>query len=231
MAGTVMHLVIADMLLDKLNIKNTTYFYCGNLAPDAIMARKNYTRDMKRHTHFKDGIRLHELHLPEKYKVYEKRLNQFVEQYVNPKDPHFEIYFGYLTHMLVDELYILKYRDHFVENCLAMGKEPDDKEYFDLFTKDVDQVDWELVRTYKFKNPMPESVILEEFYEIPDYITNEELLASKAFVVNKNFIAKQEKKPLQIMSFQENLDFIRLCAESIPLLLRERFPFLKDRVL
>lgn len=225
MAGTVMHLVIADRLLDQLNIENTTYFYCGNLAPDAIMARKNYSRDMKRHTHFKDDIRLHELRLPEKYAIYEERLNRFATQYVKPEDTHFEIYFGYLTHMLVDELYILEFRDKFVDECVSMGKEPFDAEYFDLFTKDVDQVDWELVRTYKFKNPMPESVVLEETYEIKNYITSEELLDSKAFIINKNFTLTHEKESLNVMTMQENLDFIELCVERIPELIRTRFPW------
>lgn len=60
MAGTITHLVIADMLLKTMPedilscIHNRALFYCGNLAPDAIMAREGYVREMKKHTHFKD---------------------------------------------------------------------------------------------------------------------------------------------------------------------------------
>ncbi len=36
MAGTITHLVIADRLLEPLQIRRPALFYCGNLAPDAI---------------------------------------------------------------------------------------------------------------------------------------------------------------------------------------------------
>ena len=72
MAGTVTHLVIADQLLEPLGINNPALFYCGSLAPDAIMAREGYQREMKRHTHFKDGIHLKELHLPDCYDKYRR---------------------------------------------------------------------------------------------------------------------------------------------------------------
>ena len=42
------------------------------MAPDAIMARENYVREMKRHTHFKDGIRLNEFHKKENYQKYKE---------------------------------------------------------------------------------------------------------------------------------------------------------------
>lgn len=223
MAGTVMHLVIADRLMDTLKIQNPGFFYCGNLAPDAIMARKNYVREMKRHTHFKDEIRLYEFRQPEKMKIYMERLMNFYQTLVAPPSEHFEIYYGYLTHMLVDELYLLHFRDRFVDQLLAAGKEPTDEAFFNLFTKDVDLVDWELVRTYQFKYPMPEILRLKETYEIPGFITSEELQGSKEFIITKNFVNKHEKAPLQVMTMEQNLAFIELCVHEIPGILRERF--------
>lgn len=223
MAGTVMHLVIADRLMDTLKIENPGYFYCGNLAPDAIMARKNYTREMKRHTHFKDNIRLHELRQPEKYQIYLERFMEFYHTLVEKPSEHWEIYFGYLTHMLVDELYLLHFRDRFVDKLLAAGKEPTDADFFISFTRDVDLVDWELVRTYQFKYPMPDILRLKETYEIPGFITSEELLGSKEFIIHKNFITPHEKEPLSVMTMEQNLEFIELCVREIPVILKERF--------
>ena len=223
MAGTVMHLVIADRLLDILKINNPARFYCGNLAPDAIMARKNYVRDMKRHTHFKDDIRLHELRLPEKQCIYRERLMNFYHSHVEPEREQKEVYLGYLTHMLVDELYILKFRDEFVDRLIAEGKEPTDETYWAGYPHDVDLVDWEIVRSYKFKYNMPDILRLNEHYEIEGYISEEELLDSKEFIIKKNFLTKHEPEEPHMMEMKKNLDFIELCVREVPKMLRERF--------
>ena len=223
MAGTMMHLVIADRLLEYLNIENPALFYCGNLAPDAIMARENYERSMKRHTHFKDGTSLHQFRYPEHQAAYMERLLRFYETLVVPESPSQEVYLGYITHMLVDELYILHFRDRFVDMLVSQGKHENDKEFFDMFVDDVDQVDWELVRTYPFRHKMPDILRAESSYEIPEFITNAELLDSKDWVINKFFVEKHDKEPLQVMTMEANLQFIELCVEKIPQILRERF--------
>lgn len=243
MAGTVMHLVVADRLLEQLGIQNPGYFYCGNLAPDAIMNRKNYVREMKRHTHFKDGIRLHELREPGNFQVYLGKLMDFYHTLVEKPDPHHEIYFGYLTHMLVDELYLLHFRDGFVDQLIAEGKSPTDEAFFRLFTKDVYLVDLELVRTYAFHHPMPESLRIGEEYEIPGLVTCQELSDSKEFIINMNFkkaeaaekprdevnqfyypdVSDQFTKELKVMTMQQNLDFIELCVREVPQILAQRF--------
>ena len=223
MAGTVMHLVVADRLMDFMKIENQAYFYCGNLAPDAIMARKNYERDMKRHTHFKDGIRLHEFRQPDKMNIYMERLMEFFHKYVEREDAHHEIYLGYLTHMLVDELYILHFRDRFVDRLIAEGREPVDMSFWDLFTHDVDQVDLELVGSYGFRQKLPDYLRISEEYEIEDYITSEEILDSKEFIINKNFTKWHVPEELYVMTLENNLEFIELCVKEIPVILSERF--------
>lgn len=223
MAGTIMHLVIADKLLDKLAINNPALFYCGNLAPDAIMARKQYEREMKRHTHFKDKIHLHEFRKAENQRIYQERFVDFYNRFVRLETPNRELYLGYVVHMLVDELYILEFRDRFVDCLVQEGKEPTDEAFFKKYVEDVDQVDWELVRSYQFHCKMPEILYSENEYEIDGWITKEELLDSREFIIRKNFETKHEKKTLQVMSLQENLDFIELCVNRIPSLLIERF--------
>lgn len=223
MAGTVMHLVIADRLLEKLQIRNPGFFYCGNLAPDAIMDRKNYVREMKRHTHFKDGMHLHEFRKPENVKVYLERLRAFYDAFVASPSEHWEIYFGYLTHMLVDELYLLHFRDDFVDRLVASGKDPLDKDFWDLFTKDVDNVDLELARKHSFRHAMPDALRIREPYEIPGLITRQELLDSKEFIIRKNFDMTKQIQALRVMTMERNLEFIELCVAEIPRILRERY--------
>lgn len=228
MAGTIMHLVIADRLLIPLSIHNPSYFYCGNLAPDAVMNRENYEREMKRHTHLKDHMRLYRFHEPENYKVYSQRLQSFYEDYVAVEDKHHDIYFGYFVHLLTDELYILNFRDRHVNKLLSIGKEPTDSDYFSRFGQDVNQVDWKLLQTYTFRYPMPDSLHIPEKYEIPGYVTNRELLDSKNYIIQKNFDTPHLPEPLQTMSYEENLEFIELCVNRIPLILKERFSLCSD---
>ena len=208
MAGTVTHLVIADRLLEPLHIQHPALFYCGNLAPDAIMARENYQREMKRHTHFKDNIRLSDLRLPECYERYRRTLNAFTDRYLRPGRPDYELYLGYVTHMLADEVFILTLRDAHVDGLIASGREPNDPDYFAAFGRDVDLNDWRLVREYTFRHPMPDILLTEQNYEITDYITCRELQSSKAFIIHKNFLTSHEECKPTVFSYEENMRFI-----------------------
>ena len=97
MAGTITHLVIADRLLLKLpdrikdRIKNLSLYYCGNLAPDAIMARENYVREMKKHTHFKDGIPEDELAKKENFELYRSRFEAFARHFLIEQIEDFDL--------------------------------------------------------------------------------------------------------------------------------------------
>lgn len=209
MAGTVTHLVIADQLLEPLHIQRPALFYCGNLAPDAIMARENYEREMKRHTHFKDHMHLRDLHLPGCYERYRRAFLDFTERFLRPDSPDYELYLGYTTHILADEVFVLSVRDAHVDRLAASGRNLDDPEYFAAFGRDVDLNDWRLAREYPFRHPMPDILLTEQDYEIPGYITRRELQDSKAFIIHKNFLTPHgECEPL-VFSFQENTRFIR----------------------
>ncbi len=208
MAGTITHLVIADRLLGPLQIQRPALFYCGNLAPDAIMARENYQREMKRHTHFKDHIRLGELRLPQYYDRYRRAFRSFTDRYLHPGRPDYELYLGYVTHILADEVFILTLRDSHVKRLTASGKMPDDPEYFAAFGRDVDLNDWRLIREYAFRYPMPDILLEEQDYEITDYITCRELQDSKAFIIEKNFLTSHEESRPAVFSFEENTGFI-----------------------
>lgn len=218
-----MHLVIADRLLNKLNIKNPALFYCGNLAPDAIMARENYVREMKNHTHFKDGLKPYEFRIKKNQEDYMERFMNFAKTFLNPSDPHYELYLGYVVHMLTDELFLTDYYEYFLVELEKKNIHPSDMEFTKNFISDVDQVDWELVRTYKFTYSMPDILKSVDGYDIPGWITAYEISVSKQFIINKNFETKHEKEPLKVTTLERNLDYIDLCVERIPVLLSERF--------
>lgn len=222
MAGTVVHLVIADKLLEKLNIKNPSLFYCGNLAPDAIMGRTNYTREMKNHTHFKEGQKPYTFRIKENKEAYLKRFLKFSDEFLKQEDPNYELYLGYIVHILVDELFLLDYYEEFIVDLEAKGQSPVDEVFSKNFVHDVDQVDWELVRTYSFKYPMPDILFEEENYDIPGWIFASELSGSKRFISDRNFRTPHEKEELRVASYERNMQFIDYCVDEIPQILIER---------
>ena len=224
MAGTIMHLVIADRLLDRLNIENPALFYCGNLAPDAIMARENYVRDMKTHTHFKDGLKNYEFRIKSNQEAYRKKLLDFAKFFLKRDDPHYELYLGYIVHILVDELYLLEYYEEFLVELEKKNIPPTDETFGRAFVADVDRVDWELVRSYQFRYPMPEILLSISGYEIPGWITASEIEESKNFIINKNFICTHEKEALEVTTYEKNKEFMDICVSRIPEMLAFKAP-------
>jgi len=216
-----MHLVIADRLLNKLDIKNPALFYCGNLAPDAIMGRENYIREMKNHTHFKDGLKPYEFRIKSNQPPYRERLLNFAKEFLNEEAPDYELYLGYIVHIFVDELYLLEYYEDFLIDLEKKNILPTDEAFCRSFTGDVDRVDWELVRNYKFKYPMPEILLQESGYEIPGWIYEGELEGSKRYIIYKNFECVHEKQPLEVTTFEKNEAYMDLCVERIPLMLQK----------
>jgi hypothetical protein len=224
MAGTITHLVIADKLLGRLSpevlgtIADIPLFFCGNLAPDAIMAREGYVREMKKFTHFKDGIGEDELAVPEKYALYRSRLQAFRDKHVVLGSRDYELYLGYVTHMLADEVFVLRVRDRHVEEMrrLAGDGGMDYESYFRQFGRDVDLNDWRLLREYHFSRDVLSDIQSRTDYEIDGMITQSELASSKAYIIRKNFLTSHplDEKP-RYLTYEENAAYIEWAVDEI----------------
>lgn len=215
MAGTVTHLVIADKLLSHFDIKNPALFYCGNLAPDAVMARAGYVREMKKHSHFRDNIPTNDFHIEKYYHIYKKRFAEFKDRYLNKESKDYEWYLGYTVHILADEAFILTLRDRHVNNLIKSGIDASDKKYFAVFGHDVDLNDWRLVREYSFREKMPDILMQTDGIDMGEYVTLQELKSSKEFIINKNFVQKHEIEAPQVFKFEENEAFIQNVVQYI----------------
>ncbi len=221
MAGTMIHLVIADIL--RRDIENTVvttpygqvqidgdYFLAGNICPDGIMARKDYVRDMKMHTHFRDGIKDSEFYKEENLKVFDKRLDEFmVHSFANYQDNKMRsLYFGYFIHMLTDRYFILSIRPHFFEKIASIGLTQYDTESFRYFSHDVDMIDFKLVREYKGSDDIYRILKNIEPYEIKDMITKEELTDSRNWILSYFFETEHEYQPPGFLSYETMEKFI-----------------------
>ncbi len=216
MAGTATHLAVADLICNKLgNDKfNLPLFYSGNIAPDAIHSRVGYQRDFKKHTHLTEGMGGADFQIPEKVCVFHERLNSFINERMAEKGDNFDLYLGYVCHLVVDELFNISLRKKMVE---AMEKDNIPNEGPQLARDilfDMDIIDSEIMARYPFKNDVQK--ILSEVWglDVPDMVTAEETDKSKRWVMDKLFIKQESIATAKYYSYEEALDFISYCADT-----------------
>lgn len=222
MAGTIVHLVIADLLAEEwkdswivtqygdIHFKSD-YFIAGNICPDGIMARKGYIREMKKYTHFRENINDCDFHKKENLLIFHKRMDYFMENSFNifKEDNIRSLYFGYLVHMLADEKFMLEIRPEFMKNISVTGLTEQDMETFKYFSKDVDTIDFSLVNEYKGTGRIYNVLSKIKPYEIREMVTKEELTNSRHWILNYFFETKHTdvKEPVYI-SYNRMKEFI-----------------------
>jgi len=212
MAITSTHIAIADRINCILGdgvIKNLPLFFGGNIAPDAIHSKKDYQRADKKHSHLCDGIRLYGYGYPEIAQQFKDRVNEFIESYYMTAGEDKDLYFGYIVHLLVDELYTLSVFERLENHLRNNGAHPDEpgfrkkladeisddpqfykEAYVDFFREASSIIDIS-ANDYAFKqNPVD---VLEAVwdYEVKDYISVNEINTNKRWVIDNFF--KSEK--------------------------------------
>lgn len=228
MAGSVEHLAVTIELLqmDKasggslLQLKNPVHFVLGNLAPDGIMSRKGYTRPMKMHTHFRDGIPDWEFTAASNLQLFHQRIRQFSEEMLSDPSLDRDLYLGYVTHILTDEIFMKTVRPEFMAKIAVLGLTERDAKTFEYFTYDVNQIDFKLGREYPGMHEMKECLLCEDICSIRDMITQQELADSREWV--RNFFFDQAPMPEQPLfyTYERALGFIR---EAV-LFIKEQLP-------
>lgn len=229
MAGTIVHLVIADLLAEEwagaeiITPYGSTkfirdYFIAGNICPDGIMARRDYVREMKKHTHFRDGIQDADFHKEENLALFHKRLNGFMENSfkVFKEDNIRSLYLGYWVHMLADELFVINIRPEFMENISVTGLTEQDMEIFRYFSQDVDAIDFRLINEYKGIKRIYNALSGIKPYEIQGMVTEDELTSSRQWILNYFFEREHTdvKEPVYI-SYNRMWEFINSTTDKI----------------
>lgn len=174
MAGSVEHMAVTAELLriDRkrtgcfLNVSDPVHFLLGNLAPDGIMSRKGYVRSMKMHTHFRDGIQDWRFIEPQNLSLFHDRLQQFCIQMLSDQTLDRDLYLGYVTHILTDEIFMKTIRPEFMDKISVLGLTDRDMETFEYFTYDVNQIDFRLGREYPGMNEMQRALSCEDICSI-----------------------------------------------------------------
>ena len=206
MAGTITHVAIADKIyciLGKDKIKNLPLFFGGNLAPDAIHAKKDYQRIDKKRSHLCEGINAYGYLDSEVAKLFKDRVNEFIENYYLTAGDDKDLYLGYITHLLADEYHLLEIYKYIEKYAISNGANPNElgfREnlqkktinggiYEKLFADISDTLNIHNVNQCKYDFKQNAVDILESVwdYEIKDYISAEQINISKRWVIDTFF--------------------------------------------
>ena len=220
MAGTMVHLLVAEKLRRQLSEQkrhypfdsvlkmDTDYFIAGNICPDGIMARKDYERGMKLHTHFRDGIPDGSFEEPGMIPLFERRMREFWEGHQQDERQCPGLYLGYVTHMMTDERFILEERPKFFEEISVIGLTGKDRETFVRFNKETDLVDFRLIREFPEPQQAYESLKRVKPYEIKGMITEEELSGSRKWIIEYFFETEHERQEPKFLRYDSMVQFI-----------------------
>ena len=217
MAGIITHLAIADSIADILDekIQNIPLYFPGNIAPDSIHSRENFVRSMKKHTHLRDDIRDADFLNNESKELFHKRLDEFVERYCIKGDKEFDLYCGYLTHLLADQLFMETIRLKFTEEMEKLNIKQSDRNYFLNISSDLDNIDNRLSQEYSFKNNPKDTLWGAKDYEVKDYLTAGELTTSKGWLTWSWFDNKKEYTAPNYISYESIINFIEYASNKI----------------
>lgn len=191
MAGVVLHLAVADTVSERLNIKNEPLFYAGNIAPDCIHSRANYNREMKKHTHFKDGLRDWQFLLPENLDNFHRKLEAFAKDYCCDSEDR-DIYIGYLSHLITDEFFMKTIRKECIKEAEKVGIPQTDMRFFEFMMRELNWSDVFAAENFSFRNPPVETVRKAYGKGVRDYIFPEEIKDSNEWIYN-NFFSGDKK--------------------------------------
>ncbi len=206
MGGTITHLVIADKIIKKLPagvITDTGMFYAGSLAPDAIHARHSYIRAMKKHTHLRDGIRDMDFMIQDNRRLFHERLDHFIKTNINREGPMLDVYRGYISHLLSDEVFVTTARQKLVELVAKEGIGQRDRKFIERFAPEVHNNDIILSQTYPDIQHIKKSLDKIPRFEIEDFLTADEIKRSRDWVINNFLSGKRKPGRLRYITAQD----------------------------
>ncbi len=218
MAGVLTHMVIAREMIKLLpvgTIQEEGLFYLGNLAPDAIHARDGYIREFKKHTHFRDNIRDIEFLQEENLEAYRKRLAEFIITHKECRDGLYDLYRGYVAHILADELFIRTVREEFCAIMNGLGIAQNDPRFFEYIIRDMNRNDMLLVKQYEEIEEIKQHLKQVPIHPIEDYLSEQEMRLSMDWMIRTHFNEVPELLPPVYITYDRIIAFIQEAAKEI----------------
>lgn len=218
MANTIAHLAVAKKVLDaKPELVSLKYnYYLGTIAPDAIESKAGALRDDKKLVHLRMGISDNDWLKPDKMRIFDKRLDDFIRESIVEEDDthHRDFSIGYLIHLLTDKYNHATVRQRILRQLVPEGG-GGNKKLVPVFVNELEAMDCYLIRG------TPELSAL--FYTImelpvvncmPGYIEAEFLEKSLKWWKAEYIPQIATRKP-EILQYHEIDEFIDGAAEFI----------------
>lgn len=217
MAGSITHIAIADKVSQMLGsqLSSVPLFFNGNIAPDCIHSRENFVRAMKKHTHLRDDIQDHDFLKKENLDVFQKRLDEFAKKYCIKGSADFDLYCGYLSHVITDEVFLKTVRPEFTAEMEKLNIKQSDRDYFLIISSDIANIDNRLSQEYNFKNNPKDTLWNAKELEIKDFLTEKEFTDSKGWITWNWFDNKREFASPKYITYERILDFINQASDEI----------------
>ncbi|MEE3393082.1 MAG: hypothetical protein VZR00_03770 [Lachnospiraceae bacterium] len=206
MAGTMVHLFTGARLLEswglddevRLGWDSLARFMNGCMAPDDIMNIPGYERNMKLHTHLRDGIRDDRIMQPDIKALWYRRIQEYADKYIGGPGLEKDIflYLGYYVHLMTDYYFMTTARQEFFRLALADGSNIHDPSIFKIFSHDTDSVDHYLADKGGVKE---NSLILTAFEkpvnaEVKDFISAELVESGRVWTLKRYYGPHEEIK-------------------------------------
>jgi hypothetical protein len=218
MAGVITHMVIAREMLKLLpenTIEDQALFYLGTLAPDAIHAREGFIRAEKKHTHLRDDIPDKDFAEEKNIKLFYQRVSTFILDNRDRTDGLVDLYRGYITHVLTDELFVLTIRKEFCDRMEELGIEQKDRRFFDYIVTDMNRNDLLLIQNYEEIDEIIHLMEQVPAYEVKGYLSEKEMRESRDWLLQIHFMKNQEILQPVYITYDRMQNFIKLAAEDI----------------
>lgn len=219
MPGAITHIAIADKIIELVGdekFNNIPLFYCGSIGPDAIHARTGFSREDKKKTHLRDGIRDKDFLTDENQELFHNRVSNFIDKRIFEGNKYNDFLKGYVVHLLSDEFFMKTVKLEYIKAINGDENTEQSKDLFDNLHKDLDNIDYRLAREYSFSRNVREALYTEWGYSVDGLLIHEELSGSKWYICNKFFDSKNDgfKSPKYI-TYRRILEFIEESAMNI----------------
>jgi len=219
MPFTMTHLIIADNLSKVItkHIKDFPQFYLGNIAPDAVHYRSNYTSDYKKVSHLCVG--------DEKWGMitnndeWQNNVIDFLYNHRNSENYDFIV--GYCCHILSD-----------IYNSITLWI-PFKQKYADeiekgignLMRHETNMIDIELALTYKKRDIFWSNIQCSVGVDLPSIIYATEIEKQKDNILNIWYADKrwQDLTSNEIVTIEIIMNFIKNAVDFIMLTLQKHF--------
>lgn len=218
MAGIFTHLVIAKeilKLLPKGTIINEGLFYAGSIAPDAIHAREGFVRAEKKHTHLRDNIPDNEFGYEENLSLFHRRVSDFIRNNDEKKDGFWDLYRGYVVHVLSDELFILTVRQEFCKEMEQLGIAQIGKEFYFNILTDMNRNDILLTRNYGGIEEIKLQLERVSTHQIEGFLSEKEINSSREWVIYRYFYEEHELLEPIYITYERMLEYIKVASKDI----------------